>query len=217
MTKTNIELFKKALHEALEKKIEEIIATDEIEVIGSPEHNAAMQKIIRSSRVSYKMRRIIALVAILGLLLTSCAVIYRDKIGDLVMDIFERYDLLTPSGSMDKTVSIDEVYELTYLPGGYRLENSVILPYTVSYYYCNENGKNITFNQDLAGESRYQIDNENGETSIFEINGYSIYYRQSNEVSIYLWNDDKYIMLLSFDDIISIDEVRLIVEGITKK
>ena len=91
-----MDLFKQAIREALDKKIDEAINSENETLDVSKKHKIAMRTILRGKiptegRVSPKTVRIIAIVAIIALLLASCAIIYREEIGKLRVKILERY------------------------------------------------------------------------------------------------------------------------------
>lgn len=213
-----MDLFKQAIREALDKKIDEAIKSENEEINVSKKHKIAMRTILRGKiptegRVSPKTVRIIAIVAIIALLLASCAIIYREEIGKLRVKILERYDLIT-SSDKETYAAIEEIYELTYIPDGYELKNSSVLPRTVVYEYNDADGNRLILNQNVIDKNLYHIDNENGEREIITVNNFSIYYRQSSEQHIFLWNNEKYVFLLCSDINFSTDELTKIIEGV---
>ena len=213
-----MDLFKQAIREALDKKIDEAINSENETLDVSKKHKIAMRTILRGKiptegKVSAKRVRIIAIVAIIALLLASCAVIYREEIGKLRVKILERYDLIT-SSDKETYAAIEEIYELTYIPDGYELKNSSVLPRTVVYEYNDADGNRLILNQNVIDKNLYHIDNENGEREIITVNNFSIYYRQSSEQHIFLWNNEKYVFLLCSDINFSTDELTKIIEGV---
>lgn len=213
-----MDLFKQAIREALDKKIDEAINSENETLDVSKKHKIAMRTILRGKiptegKVSAKRVRIIAIVAIIALLLASCAVIYREEIGKLRVKILEKYDLIT-SSDKETYAAIEEIYELTYIPDGYELKNSSVLPRTVVYEYNDADGNRLILNQNVIDKNLYHIDNENGEREIITVNNFSIYYRQSSEQHIFLWNNEKYVFLLCSDINFSTDELTKIIEGV---
>ena len=82
MDKTNLELFKQALTEAVSNKFDNIAANCTEEIACSEKHNLAMRAIVYgktdTKRVwSPRMKRIIAILVAAALLLTSCGIIFR--------------------------------------------------------------------------------------------------------------------------------------------
>ena len=214
-----MDLFKQAIREALDKKIDEAINSENEEINVSKKHKIAMRTILRGKipaegGVSTKKVRIIAIVAIIALLLASCAVIYREEIGKLRVKILERYDLITHSDNSGTPLSIEEEYELSYVPEGYELKDVISSEHDVLRTYYNATGKNITLCQSVVGNSHILLDNEHGNSETYKIGDLTIYYRPGSDKFVYLWNDEKYIVIISSDIKFSIDELTKIIEGV---
>ena len=219
---SDLELFRQAINEGFNQRIDKILESESEEISCSKKHEIAMRAIIRGKvpterKLSKRARRIIIIAALLALLLASCAVIYRDEIGKLSVEMLERYDLIIHSDNKASSSALVEIYELTYLPEGFQLEETYILPHSISLYYFDTNGNKISFYQNVIGKGHYHIDNENGGMDIFEIGDYSIYYRQSENNSIYMLNNDKYVMTIISTIHLTTEELSLILEGIKIK
>ena len=112
MNKSNLDLFKQALSEGLSSKIESVVSECQGEIRCSKKHAIAMRTIIRGkiphNRTSTpKMRWIIAAILVAALLLTGCALKFRDKIIGFIEEII-RFDVrLTPE---DKNDFKDRIY-----------------------------------------------------------------------------------------------------------
>lgn len=224
MNKTDCELFKDALREGLSRRIDSIASSYEGEVLYSKKHETAMRAIIsgkhpKAHRLPNKFRRIVAIVAILALLLASCAVIYRDEIKALKEKIFAKYDWLTYSEEYSdyENTTIEEVYELTYLPEGYFLKDSYISTGTVSIYYEDANGNTICFDQDPIHNLHVIVDNEEGYQTTIQIDKYTIHHRQVKDKYMYMWNDGKYVFSLLLSFLPNEDELLLILDGVKIK
>ena len=87
--KTNEELFKQALIDGVNMRIDRELANCEEDVVFSRRHMRAMRRIIKGKEplkpISNKM--VVILVAAAVLLLASCAIIYRDQIRDFITDV----------------------------------------------------------------------------------------------------------------------------------
>lgn len=222
MNKTDCELFKDALREGLSRRIDSIASSYEGEVLYSKKHETVMRAIIsgkhpKTHRSPHKFRRIVAIVAILALLLASCAVIYRDEIKALKEKIFAKYDWLTYSEEYTDEKFIEEVYEPTRLPEGYTLEDSYISVTTVVYWYTDANGTPLTFTQKNLYNLHYMVDNEEGYKTTLQIGDYTIHHRQVKERYMYLWNDGKYTFSLDTAMLLNEDELLLIIDGVKIK
>lgn len=179
-----------------------------------------MRSILRGktkTHLSAKAKRIIAIVAILALLLASCAIIYREKIGELTVRFFDRDDIITHEGSKDKPQTIEEVYEFTYIPEGYVLENTLFLPNIFQYTYYDADRTEIIFEQRTLGVAITHLDSEHGESEIIMIDNIRIYRRRSAQTHTYIWDDGKYTLTIKSKFQISTEELRQIIEGIKIK
>ena len=222
MDKSNLDLFKQAINEGLSNKFDNISNCYTEEIVCSKQHNIAMRTIVygktdNKRAWSPKMKRIVAILVAAALLLTSCGIIFRNEIRDVIEDISEFFTKLTYSNDGAKGEVIEEVYELTYVPEGYYLEDSYISTVVVKYDYQTLSGEEIDFEQWVIDGSSFHIDRENGYTEIIKVNDYSIYYKKTKEYNNYLWNDGKYTFKLVSSNELSLENINLIVIGISTK
>ena len=218
MDKNNLKLFKQAISDGLSKKFDSVVNSYTDEIVCSEQHNLAMRTIVYGKADakrtwSPKMKRIVAILVAAALLLTSCAVIFRNEIREIVDEFFVK---LTYDGDNVGSDTIEEVYELGYLPEGYYLEKESITPVCVQLKYINKAGDHVWFEQTLLAVTDFYVDSENGYTRMNNIQNYEIYYRYTNEKHVYVWNDGKYSIKLYSINQISTDELILILEGIIK-
>ena len=216
MDKSNLELFKQAISEGLDRKIDRVVNSCTDEVVCSEKHNIAMRTIVygkadakRTS--SPKLKRIIAILVAAALLLTSCGIIFRNEIREIFEEFFVK---LTYPCDETEGKTIEEIYELTYLPEGYSLSNENIRPLRVRYEYKNEAGDYLWFEQKLIDGTDFVVDSENGYAKITEIHNYEIYYRYANNYHYYFWNNGKYSMGLISSQKLYNEEIFLILQGI---
>ena len=110
MDKSNLELFKQALNEAVSNKFDKMADECTEEIVYSERHKLAMRTIVYgkadTKRVwSPKMRRIIAILIAVALLLTSCGIIFRNEIREFVEEFFVK---ITYSSDEDgKVIDLD--------------------------------------------------------------------------------------------------------------
>ena len=216
MSKSNLELFKQAISEGLSNKIDSISNSYTEEIVYSEKHNLSMRTIVygkigTKQALSPKMKRVIAIIVAAALLLTSCGIIFHNEIREIIEDFFAS---ITFSEGEYNTQTIEDVYELTYLPKGYILEEEKLTSLRVSYKFINENGEIIRFEQSILNGSDFVIDSESGYSKVEEINTYDVYYRYTNTYHFYIWNDDKYSYALLSNEALSNQEVILIMEGL---
>ena len=219
MDKTNLELFKQALNEAVSNKFDNMVASCTEEIVCSEKHNLAMRAIVYgktdTKRVwSPKIKRIVAIIVAAALFLTSCGIIFRNEIREVFKDLFAS---ITFEGDELNVSSIEEVYELGYLPDGYYLKEEKIVQLRVSYTFVNNNGNYIIFEQRTMDGTDFTVDSEIGYSKIFEVQKYDVYYRENAENNTFIWKTNKYSFIIISNTKLSNDIVVQILEGITKK
>lgn len=220
MEKSNLELFKQALNEAWDNKIRREVESCTEEIVTSERHKAAMQAILdgtygKSAKWKLTRAKVVAILVAAALLLASCAVIYRNEIRDLVEEIFEDFSKTTYSDEGADEDALKEVYELSYVPEGYVLEESVITPLRVKYVFVNIKNDTIIFEQRVLDYSSFAFDVESGYALWLSDNELDIYYKITKESHFYLWNDGHYSIELRSNIPISDEELILIIRGIT--
>ena len=219
MDKSNLELFKQALNEAVSNKFDKMADECTEEIVYSEKHKLAMRTIIYgkadTKRVwSPKMRRIIAILIAVALLLTSCGIIFRNEIREIFKEFFVS---LTYENDEKTQQIIEEVYSLSYIPDGYFLEKEMIEKTFVRYEYKNESGETFFFEQRALIQSDYYIDSESGYSKIEEIEEFDVYYRFTDKNHHYAWNDGKCSIKMKSSVKLSNEEIIFIIDGITVK
>ena len=219
MDKSNLELFKQALSEGVSEKFDQIASECTEEIVCSDKHNIAMRTIVYGKagdkRARHpKLKRTIAIIVAVALLLTSCGVIiFRNEIREKIEEFFVSLTYM----SDDKIDSaIENVYKLGYVPEGYSLEKEDVSPVRAHYKYTNKSGDYIWFEQKAIDGTEFYVDNENGYARIDILDNFDVYYRYTGDKHVYVWSDIENSIKLSSSNIISNDELVLIIEGITK-
>ena len=177
MDKSNLELFKQALNEAVSNKFDKMADECTEEIVYSDKHKLAMRTIVYGKTdnkrvLSPKMRRIIAILIAVALLLTSCGIIFRNEIREIFEEFFVK---LTYEVDDESNKSIKEIYYLSYLPQGYTLEKETVTKICVQYEFENEDGDIFCFEQRALEHSNFVVDSESGYSKITEIEEYEIY------------------------------------------
>lgn len=219
MYKTNEELFKQAINEALTNKFQRMADACDEEIVCSRHHRKAMRAIIsgKTPRKPLSTKMIAILVAAAILLLAGCAIIYRDEIRDFITEVREFFVKVSfPEGDNDSQY-IDEIYELTYIPEGYILADERINRMAVQYVFINTDGKSIRFMQQALDSSTFSIDSEHSDNTIIEIENYTIYSRIAGNMHYYLWNDGKYALKLISAIELTDEELLSIINGLKIK
>ena len=219
MDKSNLELFKQALNEAVSDKFDKMAAECTEEIVYSERHKLAMRTIVYGKTdtkrvLSPKMKRVIAILIAVALLLTSCGIIFRNEIREVFEEFFVK---LTYDGDDESTELIEDVYYLSYIPDGYILKKQHISVTYVQYKYEDQKGDFISFEQRAISLSKFYIDIEQGYSQINEIEKFDVYYRYTEKNHHYAWNDGKYSIKIKTNTKISVDEIILLIDGIITK
>ena len=164
-----------------------------------------------------KLRRTAAaLIAAVLLLLAGCtAAYYKDKIGDLFLNIYDTY--IKGSFAEDDSANdakIEEYYVPTYLPDGYELKKELTLKAFLQYEFINGDGSALVFEQATINSVGFFINNEDGYTSSVTIGDRIVYSHVSNGTYAYIWNDENYAFTIYSDTAIIEEEIQKIIEGI---
>lgn len=218
MNDDNIALFKLALTEGLSNRIDREISDCTEEIAPSPAHIRAMNKIVgrlpqRKLPASPKLKKIIAILIAAALLLTGCAIAYRNEIRDFFEEMYETFVKVNCTED-EGGEKLEYFYELTYLPEGYSLKSGIQEPIIARYTFVNSAGDKISFMQTVLDTWNFYMDIETGYKQIVDISRYDVYYKVTKGRSYYLWNDDTYMFSLTSDVEMTIDELNLIIEGI---
>ena len=219
MDKSNLELFKQALNEAVSNKFDKMADECTEEIVYSEKHKLAMRTIVYgktdNKRVwTPKMRRIIAILIAVALLLTSCGIIFRNEIREIFKEFFVS---LTYEGDEESNDTVKTIYRLGYVPDGYKLEKENISNTVVKYSYKKPSGESIHFEQRILIFSDFVIDSESGYSKIEEIEHYEIYHRITGKLYCYIWNDGKYSLTLNSSTKLSNEDIILMLDGLATK
>ena len=217
--KTNQELFKQALVEGVSRRIDREIAACDEEVVFSRRHIKNMERIVKGKtpKKPINKKMVAILVAAAVLLLAGCAIIYRDQIRDFITNVKEFFVEIKFDEGENDSQTIDEIYELTYVPEGYTLTQQDITRMRVQYVYKTTENYKIKFIQQSLDASNFYMDIEHGDYDIINLDEYEIYYQQTDGIYCYLWNDGKYALQLYSVNKLSEQTISLIIKGIITK
>ena len=220
MEKCELDLFKQALSEGIEKRINSEIAGYSEQITYSRRHRIAMRTIIHGklgerSQRSIPMKRIIAIVAILAFLLTACAIVYRAEIRELIREITSDGEGIRIKffGKSEEPSKLSERYELTYVPEGYTMMTNE--KYLSSYFYeYHDSEENKLIFEQCKLDSVFFVDSDGEYERTIQVDGFRVYFKALEEHYYYLWNDGKYGMTILSDVEISDEDLILIVRGV---
>lgn len=216
---TNQELFKQALVEGVNRRLDREIAAYDEDITYSRRQIKNMTRIVngKTPRKPLSTKMIAILVAAAILLLAGCAIIYSNEIREFVSKVYDSFvDLRFEEGEQESR-NIEEIYELTYVPEGYSLESQHIGQMAVQYLFVNVDDDYIKFIQRPIDAASFSVDIENSDNVIIEIGDYTIYSRQTNGTYYYLWNDGKYALKLNSKEELSYEALEAIIDGIRIK
>ena len=216
MDKTNLELFKQALTEGLSNKFDTISNSYPDEVICSEKHNIAMRTIVSGKcesnrKLSPRARRLIAILVAAALILTGCFALR----GKLTITFENGGIRFSSSNSDNKGYTLGEIYKLSYVPEGYTLDSESITDYEAYYTYCNSEGQRLEFQQLPSVGSSHSYDNENSTTTPIEINNVTVYYTEGDIWDFYLWSDGEYTFQIASHVTLSVEELNLLLGGLS--
>lgn len=215
---TDLELFRQALMDARNQKVDEVLRSVPDNVEPSAQYLAKMQRLLNGKRrrkLSKKSKWLIALVAALLALLVGCAAyVYRHKIADFIEGIYDKHATVVSDAGADVNdgLSVNELYTLTYVPEGYALE-AEDTTFGVTQIWEDADNNKIIFNQ-LPQNSLQLLDVERSASNVLEIGEQKIYYRKELESDLYIWTDDTYVYRLTCLQEMPEAEVIKIIENI---
>ena len=215
---TNQELFKQALVEGVNRRLDREIAAYDEDITYSRRHIKNMTRIVNGKTPRKPLSpKMIAILVAVAILLASCAIIYRSEIREFFTDLSECFVKIKFEEGENFSQNIEDVYELTYVPEGYSLKTKNIGRMLIQYLFTNTNDDYIRFIQRPIDAASFSVDIENGDYTIVNIDKYQIYYRQINTGYYYIWNDGKYALKINSTELLSEQLLKLIIEGIKIK
>lgn len=219
MDKSDLELFKQALNEAVSNKFDKMADECTEEIVYSERHKLAMRTIVYGKTdnkrvLSPKMRRIIAILIAVALLLTSCGIIFRNEIREIFEEFFVS---LTYEGDEESNETIKDVYYLSYVPEGYIINKETATNIRAKYEYVNDSGEIIYFEQRPIASAGFVVDSESGYSKIQEIEEYEVYYRFTNKYHHYVWCSEKYSMTIKSNTYLTNEDIILMLDGLATK
>ncbi len=162
-------------------------------------------------------RRIVtALLAAAILLFAGCATyIYREKIADFFVEIYEKFSVVTDEPQVQNSDEdlIDEVYTLGYVPEGFVSTGAVERPQSVRQEWTNGD-KMIVFTQ--RKNIKDYLDAERNNWEEIKINKTTLFYSQSNNWKSHAWADYSYIYCIKTNYDIDNEELENLILSVKK-
>lgn len=214
----NTVLLKRIITEGFNQRIDDTLSARIKGVECSKKHSEAMGAIVEGRITgnvvwTTKMRRVVALLVAALLLLTGCAVVYHEEIYSFITRITDISVDYTVEDADTTLKAVEEIYELTYLPDGYTLTESVNLTNVIYNTYNNDEGKQLIFTQFLT-TVKGSMSNENSTINYYTVKNYEVIELIIDVSYSYIWNNGRYLMNLNSPDRISMEELEMIMDGI---
>ncbi len=216
------EMFKNAISDALSQKYDEELAASAESAVCSQEHYDRMAKIVGIStgakqprrRLKLSKRAIIAFILSIIIFLTSCtAYIFRNEFADFFEDIYHSFINISFKSDVKDNTEFTEYYTLTYVPDGYKLNESICDVDNIRYKYLNSEDDIIIFSQIFLSDPFY-IDSIKGTTSIFEFENYTVYHRIFDCSSLYLCKYGEYAIYFYTSNHLDIKEIEQMIDNL---
>ena len=212
--------------EANLEAIDEVLSKCTQPYIPSKEFEQKVQNMIYGERPKVVTKKLplrkkiaVALIAAAILLLVGCTVhAYKDRIGNLFIEVFEEYLVgQFDNGKEENLSEIKDIYTVGYVPEGYTLQKETVRDSRVTYTWQNDSGDLISFEQMIYDKTKHYIDGEEGESKNFNFENLMIYCRYTDEWAVYLWDDGEYVFAIRTNHTFSEEEIVKIIESIIEK
>lgn len=213
-----------ALMEVMLEEFQDIPAEEEIQICVSEAFQKNYGRLRKRSgqhpvgRVRKTVKRGL-LIAVIVTALATTALAFSD-VRETVIRFFvhnhgNRYDFsFDPEQAATAPKSIEQVYEITYIPAGYELVSESIGLTGVSYYwYDKEHGDYIMFDQTVISGAGYVPDSDGSEPEERNISGYQVFCIR-DEANKYYWTDNSYFYSLYCGNGITEDQMQKIFDSI---
>lgn len=157
---------------------------------------------------------IVAFIAVLTTLTFSVKAL-REPVVDFFLKTYRRFSIIffeEESIPQDYNAGIETYYEPTYIPEGYVRNNQQKGFFTQCVKYTDTNGNSITFQQEIINPSDLYIDTEDAKTSY--INDGKYFLIEKGIAKTIVWNDEKYVYILTVPSNLNEDEMLNIADSI---
>lgn len=168
---------------------------------------------------SSKNKRItfILIAAVITILLVASASAVALKLGDFIVDVYEKYIEVHFRNDSNNT-TIQEIYAPTYLPIGYSKQNDENFDKRHNTSFSNGTYE-IVLLQKARNTATLTFDNENFEYKNFTLDEKIVHYYTKYNTSVYMWSFCEYIFTINAPADIPIDEIKMMISSmeITEK
>ncbi len=223
MNNTNEFTLKNAIIEGMAQRLEEEINECCETTVCTPSHYEKLSKILgitvaAPNKKIIRMKKIILAVSVaLALILVGCgAMVFKSEIGEFMESIQGETGMIEYAGSKSGLPeTIETVYDFEYVPEGFSLKKMVENPMIISRTWYNDEGNYIGCKQMTFGANTIKV-SATGEVDELKFGDICVYYRQTEDGVVYLWEYDGYCFSLTSSLNIMPDEFEPILDGITE-
>ena len=157
-----------------------------------------------------------ALIAAALLFATGCAAfVFEEKIYDFLIARYEDRDvILTPDNQTD---IIETYYQLSYIPDGFIMKDSVVLSNYASYHYKKDEAY-IMFAQYTPSNFKFSIGSEDSRMYWLDVEGKKICCYEFENGFTYIFEIDEYVfsLVINKSELLQ-EENKEIIRGIVEK
>lgn len=215
MTKTQLEIVKKAFLEVEREKVARFDSMNKVEHEYSEKYNSAIAKLIKDQRekessslhLTYRQRvaLLIATIILTAITITACA--NAEAIKEFIVEIIDHYAKLTVTSQSPQFLAC----EVKYIPEGYYLDDELIVDDLFIEKTWTNGDKNISYSQSITSASHI-IDKD---YEIIYIEDQKIYKTHTANLYSLLWINDYGIFNIVYDESIPWEEIEMIYNSIT--
>ena len=162
---------------------------------------------------SSKSKRItfILIAAVITILLVASASAVALKLGDFIVDVYEKYIEVHFRNDSNNT-TIQEIYAPTYLPIGYSKQNDENFDKRHNTSFSNGTYE-IVLLQKARNTATLTFDNENFEYKNFTLDEKIVHYYTKYNTSVYMWSFDEYIFTINAPAEIPLEEIKMMISS----
>lgn len=163
-------------------------------------------------------KRVAAVFILVGVLFGLSIGVYatHESIAEFFLNVKDKFlEVFFNENDIEKAPeTIETVYTLGYVPDGYVLSERKIYNKNVKTIWTTSSGIEIIFDQSCINNSEKTLDNEDNNLQIFYIENTKIVKSEKLDQQIFLWNNNRYIYILTISRTISDEECKKIINSL---
>jgi len=211
-------LLSEMLAESLCEDYDEIIRSSGMTADCSEEQKQRIRDTVygkKPTRINWSNAWKIAVALLAGLLtLAGCAfcVMGGRKIAGYIEYAYETY--ICVERDNEEPCTLEQIYELTYVPDGFELYEKTITPVLIDYKWQTADLKYLKFTQ-TPSFTQFYMDINNNFDVLLKLNDICVYHREYENSYNYIWCDDKNSFKLTSTNKLENEEIINIITGMT--